>query len=181
MWISVEDVTTSPSEVRFTEGAQELNQILSQDGEAEYRLATPLQVSVTHMRSGEDLLFTGTIHGELTGRCARCLEDYPLTLAREFSVVLVPQRAFGREMELNREELSASFYSGQTIDVSALVQEQTLLALPSRPLCHEECKGLCPECGANLNLTPCDCQPTWKDPRLAVLSTLRGSLSRVGK
>jgi uncharacterized protein len=181
VWIPIEDVTTSPTEVRFTEGAQELNRILSQDGEAEYRLAAPLQVSVTHVRSGEDLLFTGTIDGELTGQCARCLEEYPLTLAREFSVVLVPQRALGREMELSREELSASFYSGQAIDVSALVQEQTLLALPSQPLCHEECKGLCPECGANLNLAPCECRPAWEDPRLAVLSTLRVSLPRVGK
>ncbi|MBI3302522.1 MAG: DUF177 domain-containing protein [Deltaproteobacteria bacterium] len=181
MRIPIEDIKTFATEVHFAEEAQELNRILSQDGAAEYRLVTPLQVSVTHMRSGEDLLFSGTIHGELTGQCARCLEEYPFALAREFSLVLTPQRALGREMGLSPEELSASFYSGETIDVSALVQEQTLLALPSQPLCDEACKGLCPQCGANLNLMPCECRPAWKDPRLAILSTLRVPSPRVGQ
>lgn len=181
MRIPIEDVETSATEIHFAEKVQELNRLLSQDGDGEYRLAAPLQVSVTHVRSGEDLLFTGAIHGRLTGQCARCLNEYPFALAREFSLVLTPQRALGREFGLNREELSASFYSGDEIDVSALVQEQTLLALPSQPLCHEECKGLCPQCGADLNLAPCECRPAWKDPRLAVLSTLQLSPPRVGR
>lgn len=181
MRISIEDIKTAATEVCFAEEVEELNRILAQEGDAEYRLISPLQVSLTHMRSGEELLFTGTIQGELTVQCARCLEEYPFTLTREFSSILVPQWAFGREVELTPEELSTSSYSGETIDVSALVQEQTLLALPSKPLCHDECKGLCPQCGANLNLTSCRCQPAWKDPRLAILSTLRLSPPGVGK
>jgi uncharacterized protein len=179
--IPVEDVKTSPTEVQFAEEIQGLNQILTQDGGAEYRLTTPLQVNLTHQRSGEDLLFSGTIRGELTGQCARCLEEYPTTLVREFSLVLTPQRVLGRELELNREELSASFYSGDQVDLSALAQEQTLLALPTRPLCREECRGLCPQCGTNLNRESCECRPAWKDPRLAPLSTLRVSSSGTGK
>jgi uncharacterized protein len=179
--IPTEDIKTFSTEVHVVEEVQELNRLLRQDGEAEYRFVVPLQVELTHVRSGEDLLFSGRIRGELTGQCARCLEEYPLTLAREFSLVLTPQRSFGREVELSQEELSASFYSGEIIDVSALVQEQTLLALPSQPLCHEECKGLCPQCGANLNLVSCGCRPAWKDPRLAILSTLRVSPPEVGE
>jgi len=173
MKLLIEDIAISPTELNFIEGAQEVNRLLASDEEAAYRLLSPLQVQLIHVRSGEDLLFTGTLHGEVTGLCARCLEEYPLVLAREFSVVLTPQRALGREMELSREELSASFYSGETIDLSALIQEQILLALPSQPLCREECRGLCSQCGANFNLDPCECQPTWKDPRLEILSTLR--------
>src|SRR5262245_18210476 len=152
---------------------EELNRTLSQGGEAAYSLVGPLQVEVTHVRSVDELLFTGTIRGELIGQCARCLEEYPCVLILEFSVVLTPQPTLGRETGLSYDELSASFYSGDVIDVSALVQEQTLLALPSRPLCQETCKGLCPQCGTNLNLLTCECRPAWKDPRLAILSTLR--------
>ncbi len=181
MKIPVDDIKTSPLEVHFAEEVEELNRLLIQDGDADYRLTSPLQISTIHMRSEEELLFSGTIRGEVIGQCARCLDEYPLPLAREFSVILTPQRALGREMELNREELEASFYSGEMIDLSALVREQTLLALPSQPLCREECRGLCAQCGANLNLESCTCQLAWRDPRLAVLSTLRLSPSRAEK
>jgi len=179
--IPVDDIKTFPSEIHFTEEVDELNRLLAEDSDAEYRLTVPLQVNVTHLRSGEELLFSGTIRGELIGQCARCLEEYPLTLEREFSVILSPQRALGRERELSHEELSASFYSGDMIDLSALMREETLLALPSRPLCREECRGLCAQCGTNLNLETCSCQPAWRDPRLAILSTLRVSSPRVVK
>jgi len=179
--IPVDDIKTSPTEVQFAEEVEEFNRLLIQDGEAGYRLTHPLQISTVHMRSGDELLFSGAIHGELIGQCARCLEEYPLPLARQFSVILKPQRTLGRELELNHEELEASFYSGEMIDLSALVHEQTLLALPSQPLCREDCRGLCAQCGANLNLESCTCQPAWRDPRLAVLSTLRLSSSRADK
>ena len=181
MKIPVDDIKTFPIAVHFTEEVEGLNNLLAQDGDAEYRLTVPLQVSTTHLRSGEELLFTGTIRGELIGQCARCLEEYPLALDREFSVILSPQRALGRERELSQEELAASFYSGELIDLSALVREQVLLALPSRPLCREECRGLCAQCGINLNLESCTCQPTWRDPRLAILATVRASSPRAVK
>ena len=181
MKIPVDDIKTFPSEVHFSEGVEGLNHLLTHDGDAEYRLTVPLQVSTTHLRSGEELLFSGTIRGEIVGQCARCVEEYPFSLAREFSVVLSPQRQLGREWELSQEELSASFYSGEIIDLSALVQEQILLALPSLPLCREECHGLCAHCGANLNLESCTCLPAWRDPRLAILSTLRISSPRAAK
>lgn len=174
MKILIEDITTIPAEVDFVEAMPGLNALLTRNGEADYRLQTPLHVHAIHMRSEEELLFTGTLHGELIGRCARCTEDYTLPLAHEFSFVLTPQRTVGgREVELSREELSASFYSGETVDLSALMQEQTLLALPSLPLCNEACRGLCAQCGANLNLAPCGCRSTSQNPRLTVLSTLR--------
>ena len=128
------------------------------------------------MRSGEDLLFDGTLSADLAGQCARCLEEFPLALSRPFSWVLLPagpQGVLGRETELNQEDLAASFYSGDTVDVSLLVREQFFLSLPSYPLCQETCKGLCEQCGVNLNSEECSCSPGWTDPRLAALATLR--------
>jgi uncharacterized protein len=177
----VDDIKSSPADIHFVEAIQGLNRILEKDGEAEFRLFVPPQVSVTYWRSGADLFFTGTIRGELIGQCARCLEEHSVLLGRQFSVVLTPQRFVGREKELNHEELGYSFYTGDEIDLSALVQEQIFLTLPSRPLCREDCKGLCVQCGANLNLQACECRPLWKDSRLSVLSTLRISPANISK
>jgi uncharacterized protein len=179
--IATEEIKPVPTEIHFVEEVQDFNRLLEQEGEVDYRIATPLQVALTHLRSGEDLLFSGEIQGELVGQCGRCLEEYPFSLAREFSVVLTPRPPVGREAELSYDELSASFYSGDTIDVSALVHEQTLLALPVPPLCREDCKGLCPQCGVNRNVEPCSCQPAWRDPRLALLSSLRVSTPEAEK
>ena len=177
--ILVENIGSSPTAVQFDEDAQTLNRSLShrpgRDG-SEYRLTSPLQVALHYMRSGEDLLFDGTLSADLAGQCARCLEEFPLALSRPFSWVLLPanpQGVFGRETELNQEDLAASFYSGDSVDVSLLVREQFFLSLPSSPLCQETCKGLCEQCGVNLNSEECSCPPGWADLRLAALATLR--------
>ena len=54
------------------------------------------------------------------------------------------------------------------------MREQFYLALPMKPLCREDCKGLCAQCGTNLNTGTCDCAPVWEDPRLAALKAIRG-------
>lgn len=182
MRIATEDIKPVLTEVRFSEEVSDFNRLLEEEGEVDYRLAAPLQVVLTHLRSGEDLLFNGEIQSELVGQCGRCLEEYPFSLTREFAVVLTPRPPMGsREAELSYDELSASFYSGDMIDVSALVHEQTLLALPTPPLCREDCKGLCPQCGTNRNVEVCSCQSAWTDPRLALLSSLRVSTPRTGQ
>jgi uncharacterized protein len=174
MRIAVDDIHTSPVDIQFVEEVSELNRILADSSEAKYSLPVPLQVHLTHFRSGEDLIFSGTVQGELVGICSRCVEEYTSPIEREFSVILSPQLgATHREVELSAEELSAGFYSEEHIDLSALIHEETLLALPSQPLCRENCRGLCAQCGTNLNAESCACRPLWRDPRLAVLSTLR--------
>jgi len=173
MKLSVDDIKTSPAEVHFAEDVAALNLTLAEGSENGYRFPKPLQVNLTHFRSGEDLILSGRLHGELVGACSRCLEEYVLPIKREFSVTLSPQRTMHREVELSADELSADFYREEHIDLSALVHEETILALPSRLLCREDCRGLCSQCGTNLNLESCSCRPLWRDPRLAVLSTLR--------
>ena len=175
MKISIDDIKTSPTEIHFVEDEQGLNQTLAQGRGAEYCVSAPLQVDMVYVRSGDDLWFNGTIAGALMGQCSRCLAEYTIPLARTFSVALSPQRTLDRELELSSDELSAGFYSEEKIDVSAIVQEEVILALPSQPLCKEDCCGLCAQCGTNLNIDSCTCRPAWQDPRLAALATLRFS------
>lgn len=188
MKICIEDILSSPTAITFTEDAQAL--FSGQDAKEysqEYSFEESPSIRMSHFRSEKDVFLNGTIQGRLSGQCGRCLEPYAFSLDREFSLVLSPQPALGQEIELGQElredELSTSFYHGDNIDVSSLVQEQILLTLPSVPLCKEECRGLCAQCGADLNQETCECQRTqqaqrkWKeqDPRLAILSSLRAS------
>src|SRR5262245_3091854 len=119
--LAVKDIKTSPTELHFMEGVQELNGVLARGGEGEYRFTLPLDVAMLHVRSGDDLLFSGTLRSELVGQCGRCLEEYPLLLVREFSLLLSPRRTLDREQELTADELSASFYSEEEVDLSTLV------------------------------------------------------------
>ena len=68
---------------------------------------------------------------------------------------------------IEEEDLETSYYRDDQIDLNELLREQFYLALPMKPLCQDGCRGLCPQCGTNLNQGACDCAPEWKDPRLA--------------
>ena len=79
---------------------------------------------------------------------------------------------------LRTEDLEFSLYDGDQIDVAPLVAEQLILALPSRALCREDCKGLCPNCGRNRNAEPCSCHQPQEDPRWEALKEIREKLDR---
>ena len=92
-----------------------------------------------------------------------------------FELRYVPQRRATparSEREIAEDDLTTAFYQEGALDVIDLLREQFQLALPMKPLCSEACRGLCPECGANLNRTECECKPVWEDPRLAALKGL---------
>ena len=77
-----------------------------------------------------------------------------------------------KDQEVGDEDLETSYYRDDRIDLNELLREQFYLALPMKPLCREECRGLCAQCGTNLNTGSCDCAPAWEDPRLAALKGL---------
>jgi uncharacterized protein len=150
----------------------ELNARLDR-GVHDYRVPRGLGVAVEYYRSGLDIFFRGAVRGEVLGTCARCLEEYAFGVDHPFVFVLTPRVAATEGTRLTPDDLALSYYEGEEIDLTPLVHEQIILALPTRPLCGEACRGLCPRCGANLNPGPCGC-PTEAplDPRLAVLHEL---------
>ena len=77
------------------------------------------------------------------------------------------------EREVEAVDLDASFYRDEQIDLGELVREQFYLVLPMKPLCTDACRGLCSQCGTNLNISTCGCTFTWDDPRLAPLKRFR--------
>ena len=76
------------------------------------------------------------------------------------------------EDKLEESDLRTAFYVDSQIDLGQLMHEQFQLTLPMKPLCREDCLGLCAVCGGNRNTTTCQCTNTWEDPRLAGLKSL---------
>ena len=75
--------------------------------------------------------------------------------------------------EVAADDLGLTEYSGDAIDLGQMMREQFYLALPMKPLCMPDCKGLCPICGKNRNRETCSCESTWVDPRFEVLRNLK--------
>jgi uncharacterized protein len=172
MKIALEDIKESPKELSYVEDVAELNARLDK-GVHDYRVDDGLGVDVEYYRSGLDVFFRGALHGRVIGTCARCLEEYAFGLDHPFVFVLTPRAAAAEPARLSPDDMALSYYEGEEIDLTPLVHEQMILALPTRPLCGEACRGLCPRCGANLNAGACGC-PTaaTPDPRLAALHAL---------
>jgi uncharacterized protein len=106
--------------------------------------------------------------------CSRCLENAKQSIASDFAYTLVPAKAETREdLELKPEELEISYYQGDFIDLAPIICEQIILQIPIKVLCREECKGLCPQCGTNLNNSSCKCHLEFVDSRMSVLKKFR--------
>ncbi|MGH7819755.1 MAG: YceD family protein [Candidatus Binatia bacterium] len=173
MKIRIEEIKETQSSISFPEDVGEVNELLALSKSPDYRFLGAAEVEVTYYRSAEDLFFEGRLVSSVSGTCARCLESYPFEMDREFTFVLKPARAATAEPALSDEDLALSFYTGEEIDLSPLVREEMILSLPTRPLCREDCSGLCPRCGKNRNTAHCDCTEERLDARLAPLRDLK--------
>jgi uncharacterized protein len=121
----------------------------------------------------------GSLDAPVETACVRCLEPYVLEVHESLDLLYMPHSANvgpkkvkDEELELSEKDLAVSFYRDDRIDLAQMIREQVYLALPMKPLCKDDCRGLCPECGTNLNLSSCSCVGDSIDPRLATLKTL---------
>lgn len=140
-----------------------------------YRIVAPVQIGFDIHKDKEQFRLVGTVRTELELPCSRCLEDFRFPVNLDFDQRYLPQAVASadEETEVVEEDLETSFYHDEQIDLNELLREQFYLALPMKPLCREECRGLCPQCGTNLNTGMCECAAAWEDPRLAALKQLK--------
>jgi len=119
-----------------------------------------------------DVVVQGQLTATVPQTCGRCVEAFPARVNVRVDVRLLPRPATGDTMELGADDLDVDFYTDDQVDLSRVVENETTLALPMKPLCREDCRGLCPVCGGNRNLAPCACPERAPDPRLAPLRDL---------
>ena len=130
-----------------------------------------------HREQVADIRLRAAYHGDFELLCARCVEPVPTPLAGNFDLIFRPQAADADpgERAITPDETEIGYYEESGLSLEDVVREQVLLSLPSRTLCKEDCKGLCPRCGQNLNLATCNCNAT-SDPRWNALANLAGTI-----
>lgn len=176
MKIALEQIRETPRALSYVEEVGEaatLNRELER-GAGDYRVPDGVAVDVSYHRAGLDVFVDGRVRAGVRATCARCLAEYEFPLETPVTIVLTPAAATlaPHTGPLREEDIGLAYYQGDEIDLTPLVHEQTLLALPTRPLCTEECRGLCSRCGANLNAGPCGCPASATAGGLAALQTL---------
>ncbi len=127
-------------------------------------------------RAGHTVIVRGQIAGGLGFVCSRCAEEASLQIDHSFTHVFVEvaARATSVPGEIGEDDdLEVTYYDGDTVDLEPLASEEIVLALPVAPKCSENCRGICQQCGTNLNEGPCACASDVVDPRWARLKELK--------
>jgi len=153
-----------------------------------YRVAVPVELEFDVHKDKDKFRLVGRIRTTLELPCSRCLEPfpfserYPVRLRLHRRPAPAPKaeaapprtpRTPAEEKELSEDELDLVFYDEPILPFEEIVREQVLIALPMKPLCREDCRGLCPQCGKELNAGSCACEHETGDPRFAALKNLR--------
>jgi uncharacterized protein len=173
--VPVERITWEGLDVPVLLDADWFAQWLQEQPGLDFSLEKPLTGSVRLERHDDNILLRGRLQGELHFTCSRCLDTFTGPLESTFDLLIktgrVPVPA--QEMELDSDELNEEYFQGEELDMNVLLREQILLALPLKPLCREECLGLCRQCGANLNRESCSCIAPNFNPSFATLQKLK--------
>lgn len=122
-----------------------------------------------------DIRLVGNLSAKLEVSCARCLEPVARDVAREFDLLYRPEGvdAGKDEISITQAEAEIGYYTGLGLLLEDFLREQVLLSVPIKTVCREDCKGLCPHCGKNLNIESCSCKVEQKDPRWDALKSFK--------
>ncbi len=133
-----------------------------------------VQGEVKMVRTDRSILVKGTLHTVIEVTCSRCLGlfSYPLTLSVEEEYFPTTDVVSGAWLSLPEEPGYFTIDEHYILDLTGAIQQYVMLAIPMKPLCREDCAGLCPNCGLNLNQGTCDCLPQGVDTRCSGLSKL---------
>lgn len=120
-----------------------------------------------HVKKFEDgIRLMGTVSSDLSLACGRCLDDFKYHVQSYLDVNITQKSGVHveDEIELKGEDLDVYFFENNEIDLNPLVFEEVLLNIPMKPLCREDCKGLCDVCGKNRNYETCNCDKKQETP-----------------
>jgi len=144
------------------------------------RLTRPLEWNATAERAGAEIRIVGSLRTTVEAACSRCLQPASYEVSKTFDLFFRQREEFmfdeDDEIELTDKDTRTAFFSGTELNIGDILHEQLLLALPMKPLCKLDCKGLCPTCGTNLNVKNCECEKEQFNPNLDALMEIKRRL-----
>jgi len=138
----------------------------------EVEFIKPLSCSVGLFRQGGDNIYITTdVNATILVECRRCINPFEVDIATTLGLLF----SIG-DTSSETDEGDERYYDGETLDISEDVRRALVLEIPTWSLCSETCKGLCPQCGTNLNMTGCSCEMT-DEPSLPISNSLSAQLA----
>ncbi len=183
MKVLVDRLTETPTELLYSVTPGWWQERCRADSELAAGLEQILEARIQIHRMGEDLYLEGALEGVLELTCGRCLTRYRETVRERYRLVLEPAGSrvpadpegaavLARDGLVLSDEFEAGWFRGSEIDLGSFLQEVIALAFPVQPVCREECRGLCPQCGADRNTESCECSDVRPDSPFAALQVL---------
>ncbi|HSP77877.1 MAG TPA: DUF177 domain-containing protein [Myxococcaceae bacterium] len=188
MLVKIDEIRDEGLQVERQVGLEQLGEALEGSG---FRATEPLAYSANLRKVSGGVLLAARFTSRVSTPCKRCLAEAKLELPVSFTLNLVPESLArggegldedGAEQDKGLGESGGSFaledvdeelFDGKVIDLAPILREQLLLALPMNAVCREDCRGLCTQCGQNLNEGQCGCDTRFVDPRFAVLKNFK--------
>ena len=159
MKIRIDDVKKTRLDLNEEEPAEHYPNLVQMEQAGECSFIEPVKTAVSAIWEYDHVRATGTVESAVQLSCSRCLTEYRLPIASNFTIFYT--KSVGgeqdEEVELSDTDLISVSYSGDEIDLDSEIAEQVMMEVPFKPLCSESCRGLCPECGADLNAGECGC------------------------
>jgi uncharacterized protein len=183
MFIAIKDLELNPLDFRqeYGPGAIDLGEEVRQRSP----LLTDGRADLVEEHHGkhqivQDIRVKGRLATSLEVACARCLDPVVHQVERSFYLLYRPIGIDSGHAELSVTDAEAEigYYEGEGLLLEDTLREQVLLSLPLKSICREDCKGLCPHCGKNLNEVQCSCVDEVEDPRWSALKEIRDKLNQ---
>lgn len=170
MVLRVSDLTDDGVHIEASQEPQWLNNLPELWSEnSQIKLVSKIGIDLKLKRVLKEISVVGDVSLSIETPCSRCIEPVKIKLYPQITLVLSPGNKIGDE----ETSLEHETYQGDEIDLSDYIREQVAMSLPYKVVCSEDCKGLCTECGANLNKNSCECDKDRIDPRLAILKDIK--------
>jgi uncharacterized protein len=170
MRIELENLEGGKGDFAHVYNPDELNPV-----DERVKLTAPATVNGKIRLAGNEVFVNGHVDTRAQVECDRCLKPIELPVNADFELEYITGSEYESSgvAELTEAEMSVSVFDGDALDVDEIMKEQILLAVPTRMLCREDCKGICPQCGVDRNKGECKCVTEDIDPRWAALKNLK--------
>jgi uncharacterized protein len=174
--IAVADIKEKPRELAAEELVGEYPALEAMEASGECRFLEPIRIALAVVKEYDHIRVHGEVKTAALFSCSRCLVEYASSVTSTFTIFYTRSQGkeiLDEEVELAEEDLVSTTYTGDEIDFTPVIAEQIILGLPVKPLCKESCLGLCSNCGADLNVSPCECEPVDGNLSFSALRNLK--------
>ncbi len=180
MHIRLEEINEVAITLEFEEASETFPVLTEMVDTGICEFLAPVKTALRAQQIGDMVEIEGSITTVVRLNCGRCLQSFEMPVESSFALTYKqtePDTDKGssnqEELELTAEDMGLIYHPGEEINLQNEIQEQVVLAFPLRTLCKPDCKGLCPQCGADLNNEECDCDQTPPAGKFAALKKLK--------